>query len=56
MKRKLQNLWFMLIMTMVWTSAYGEESVASGTKIVVASDIHVMAPSLLPEEAKSQNA
>ena len=29
---------------------------AAQTRIAVVSDIHVMAPSLLPEEAKSQNA
>ena len=48
----LQNLCFTFIMLMVWTSAYGAE----GTKIVVASDIHVMAPSLLPDAAKTQSA
>ena len=29
---------------------------AAQTRIAVVSDIHVMAPSLLPEEAKSQDA
>lgn len=32
------------------------QSVVAQTQIAVASDIHVMAPSLLPEEAKSQSA
>ena len=47
-----QKLWFTLLMIMVWINAYGD----GGTKIVVASDIHVMAPSLLPDAAKSQTA
>ena len=46
MKRKLQNLLFTLIMMMVWSTAYAEESEGLGTNIVVISDIHVMATSL----------
>lgn len=56
MKRKLQNLWFTLLMAVAWTSAYGAAVVETGTKMIVVSDIHVMAPSLLPDAAKNQSA
>ena len=43
-------------MAVVWTSAYGAAVVETGTKMIVVSDIHVMAPSLLPDAAKTQSA
>ncbi len=43
-------------MAVAWTSAYGAAVVETGTKMIVVSDIHVMAPSLLPDAAKPQSA
>ena len=43
-------------MAVAWTSAYGAAVVETGTKMIVVSDIHVMAPSLLPDAAKTQSA
>ena len=43
-------------MAVAWTSAYGAAVVETGTKMIVVSDIHVMAPSLLPDAAKNQSA
>ena len=56
MERKLQKIWLTLLMAVAWTSANASEAANAKTTIAVVSDIHVMDPSLLPEEAKAQNA
>ena len=43
-------------MAVAWTSANASEAANAKTTIAVVSDIHVMAPSLLPAEAKTQEA
>ena len=43
-------------MAVAWTSANASEAADAKTTIAVVSDIHVMAPSLLEEGAKTKNA
>ena len=56
MERKLQKIWFTLLMAVALTSAYEAKAADTKTTIAVVSDIHVMAPSLLPEGAETQEA
>lgn len=52
MERKLQKIWLTLLMAVAWTSANASEAANAKTTIAVVSDIHVMAPSLLPAGAE----
>lgn len=56
MERKLRKIWLTLLMAVAWTSANASEAANAKTTIAVVSDIHVMAPSLLAPEAKTQEA
>ena len=56
MERKLQKIWFTLLMAVALTSAYEAKAADTETTIAVVSDIHVMAPSLLPSGAETQEA
>jgi predicted MPP superfamily phosphohydrolase len=56
MERKLRKIWLTLLMAVAWTSANASEAADAKTTIAVVSDIHVMDPSLLAPEAKTQEA
>ena len=57
MKTKQLKLWLTLLLVVVWMNAQAAAGGGgSSNKIVVASDIHVMAPSLLLPGAETQEA